>query len=162
MDTSQHLGNLDLLKHHKTGFLAASYIDPLAVLPTLDWACAVAKEVQAVVVSGFASRSEKDVLDFLLHGECGIVVLLARKMYATPPTAWQKALEEGRMLVLSTSNATRQSKEAAKERNRQVCQLCDTLVLPSAPPTDSSLHPLYEQHMAHGKAVRLLVGNYGN
>ena len=41
----------------------------------------ISKETEAVVVSGFHSRMEKNVLKILLQEKCGIIIVLARGMY---------------------------------------------------------------------------------
>ena len=56
----QVLGNKDLLKLHKTAFLAASTIPPEMVLKCYDWAVKMANEGQCVI-SGFSSHLEREV-----------------------------------------------------------------------------------------------------
>lgn len=65
-----YLGNKELLKRRKIGFLASRKISSSAILPTLDWAVEISKQSDVAVVSGFHSRLEKDVLKFLLQGKC--------------------------------------------------------------------------------------------
>lgn len=54
-----YLGNKELLKRRKIGFLASRKISSSAILPTLDWAVEISKRTDVAVVSGFHSRLEK-------------------------------------------------------------------------------------------------------
>lgn len=64
------LGNTSLLDRKKIGFFASGTIAALSVLPTLDWATEVARREDVAIVSGFHSKMEREVLDFLLRGKC--------------------------------------------------------------------------------------------
>ena len=102
MDTSPaYLGNKDLLKMKKVGFLASRKISTLSILPTLDWAMQVCKKQDIAVVSGFHSKMERDVLKILLQGECGIIVVLARGMYRKLPKQYEEAMLQNRLLIIS-------------------------------------------------------------
>lgn len=89
-----YLGNKELLKWWKIGFLASRKISTSAILPTLDLAVKISKRTDVAVVSGFHSRLEKDVLKFLLQGKCGIIMVLARGMYRKLPKVYEKAMNE--------------------------------------------------------------------
>lgn len=75
-----YLGNKELLKKWKIGFLASRKISTSSILPTLDWAVSISKRTDVAVVSGFHSRLEKEVFKILLQGKSGIIVVLARGM----------------------------------------------------------------------------------
>lgn len=141
-----HIGNADLLQCHKTAFLASSHISTLSVLPTLEWATAMARRKEEVVVSGFSSRMEQEVLNILLRGKCGIILVLGRQLYKRLPYVWQKLLKDNRLLIISTSKQVRQSRQAAKVRNERVCEVADEVLVPCVPPTDSSLYEIYEKY----------------
>ena len=113
--------------------------DPLSVLPTLEWAAQMSRRENVAVVSGFSSRMEKEVLHVLLRGKCGIILMLSRQQYKVLPDVWQKPLADNRLLIISTSKQTRQSRQAAAERNAMVCDMADEIVMPCTPPEDSSL-----------------------
>ena len=86
MDISPaYLGNKVLLKQKKVGFLASRKISSLSILPTLDWATEVSKREDYAIVSGFHSKMERNVLEILLKGQCGIIVVLARGLYRKLP-----------------------------------------------------------------------------
>lgn len=143
-----HIGNANLLQAHKVAFLAPSHISTLSVLPTLEWASTMSRKEDVAVISGFSSRMEQEVLDILLRGKCGIIIMLGRMLYKQVPEAWQEPLARNSLLVISTNGQPRQSRLAAKERNEQVVQLADEAFMPCIPPKDSSLHELYENHKA--------------
>ncbi len=80
------------------------------------------------VISGFNSKLEQDVLHFLLKGNQPIILVLARRMYKVIPKELQEALAQNRLLIVSVSNAARQSKDTAMMRNKWVCQKSDRIL----------------------------------
>ena len=139
----QYLGNKELLKLPKTAFLASSTIPVDMVLKCYDWAVKMRDEGKCVI-SGFSSRLEKDVWDFLVKGEQPIILVLARAMYKTIPVDLQPLLNSGRLLIISTSNATRQSRATALARNRYICEQADTILFVGMTER-SSLNPLQQE-----------------
>ena len=127
--TIQYLGNKELLKLKKTAFLASSTIPPDMVLKCYDWA---AGKHEGCVVSGFSSKLEKDVLHFLIKAKCPIILVLARKMYKVIPEELEEALKQGRLLIISTSTAVRQSKVPALARNKYICEIADRVLIVTA------------------------------
>ena len=125
MKDIQFLGNKELLNLHKTAFLASSTIPPDKVLKCYDWATA---KHDGCVVSGFCSKLEKDVLHFLMKGKVSIIMVLARQMYKQIPQELQSLFDENRLLVVSVSNAVRQSKTTALARNKYICEIADQIV----------------------------------
>lgn len=123
----QYLGNKDLLKMPKTGFLASNTIPSETVLRCYDWATKM-RQQNRCVMSGFNSKLEQDVLHFLLKGKSPIIIVLARKFYKTTPTEWVSSLDENRLLIISTSNQQRQSRQSAMERNFFIADICDELL----------------------------------
>ena len=137
----EYLGNQELLKLQKTVFLASSTIPPEMVLRCYDWA---AGNHDGCVVSGFSSKLEKDVLHFLLKSKCPIILVLARQMYKVIPEELKEALEQDRLLIISTSTSVRQSKVTASARNKYICKIADSILFVGVT-TDSSLYPLAEE-----------------
>lgn len=137
----EFLGNRDLLKLPATSFLAASMIPPEMVLKCYDWA---AGPHEGCVVSGFSSKLEEDVLHFLLKAKCPVVLVLARRMYRNLPEELKEPLEQGRLLIISVTQAERQSKITALARNKYVCNLADRILFVGVTP-QSSLYPLAEE-----------------
>ena len=128
MNKLEYLGNRGLLKLPKTAFLASNTISSETVLRCYDWATEMRRQGQCVV-SGFSSKLERDVLHFLLKGNQPIIIALARKMYKALPTDLKAAMEQNRLLIISTSQAVRQSRTTAMARNRYVCEIADEIML---------------------------------
>lgn len=124
-----YIGNQALLQKRKVGFLASRKIFTLSVLPTLDWAMQVSKQTDVAVVSGFHSKLEKDVLNILLQGKCGIIVVLARGMYRQIPKQYEEAMQQQRILFISNEKdtVTRVSEVSAHKRNDYVMDLADEM-----------------------------------
>ena len=137
----EYLGNKELLKQHKTAFLASSTIPPDMVLECYDWATA---KHEGCVVSGFSSKMEQDVLHFLLKAKCPVILVLARQMYKVIPEELKEAMEEGRLLIVSVSNAVRQSKATAHARNKYICEIADQILFVGVD-EKSSLYCLQEE-----------------
>ncbi len=124
---TQYLGNQELLKLQKTAFLASSNIASEEVLRVYDWATEMRSRGECVI-SGFNSKLEQDVLHFLLKGNQPIILVLARRMYKVIPKELQDALDRNRLLIVSVSNAARQSKDTAMMRNRWICEMADRVL----------------------------------
>ena len=131
MNTSPtYLGNRELLKMKKVGFLASRKISTRSVLPTLDWAMEISKQTDIAIVSGFHSRMERDVLKILLQGQCGIIVILARGMYRKLPLQYEEAMAQNRLLLISyeKESVTRVSEATAHKRNEYVKNIVDEII----------------------------------
>lgn len=128
-NSSIYLGNAELLKMRKIGFLASRKISTLSILPTLDWSMQVSKQKGIAVVSGFHSKMERDVLKILLQGECGIIIVLARGMYRKLPKQYEVAMSQNRLLIISyeKESVTRISEATAHKRNDYVREIADEM-----------------------------------
>lgn len=140
----EYLGNTELLNVPKTAFLASSTIQPDMVLKCYDWATQMAKEGKCVV-SGFSSHLEKEVLHFLVKGKQPIILVLAREMYKQIPIEFQPLLDANRLLIISVSKATRQSKATAYARNKYICEMADKILFVGVT-EKSSLYVLKEMY----------------
>ena len=125
--TTVYLGNQELLKLQKTAFLASSNIATETVLRVYDWATDM-RSRRDCIISGFNSKLEQDVLHFLLKGKQPVILVLARRMYKVIPEELEEALAQNRLLIVSVSNAARQSKDTAMMRNRWVCKTADRIL----------------------------------
>ena len=136
-------GNTDLLQCRKIGYFASGTRTSLSVLPTLDWATEVAKREELVIVSGFHSKMEREVLDILLKGRCGIICVLARPIYKSVPEKFRDVFKQGRLLFISHNNSksTMTSRQICQQRNEYVASVADELVFSSLT-RESSLYPL--------------------
>jgi hypothetical protein len=138
----EYLGNKELLSIPKTAFLAASTIPPDMVLRCYDWASC---QHDGCVMSGFSSKLEQDVLHFLLKAKCPVIMILARRMYRSIPEELKAPMEQGRLLIISTCNAVRQSKATASARNKYICEMADQIFFIGVTP-QSSLYPLKKEY----------------
>lgn len=127
------LGNTSLLERKKIGYFASSKIASLSVLPTLDWAAEVARCEDVAIVSGFHSKMEREVLDFLLRGKCGIVCVLARTIYRKIPDIYLEAYDSGRVLFIVPfkTSSTMTSRHLCHRRNEYIASISDELVFSS-------------------------------
>ena len=131
MDISPaYLGNKVLLKQKKVGFLASRKISSLSILPTLDWATEVSKREDYAIVSGFHSKMERNVLEILLKGQCGIIVVLARGLYRKLPKQYEEAMSQKRLLIISNEKdiVKRVSEQTAHKRNAFVREIADEMM----------------------------------
>lgn len=148
-------GNKELLRLRKTAFLASSTIPPEMVLSVYDWA---ASKHEGCVVSGFSSKLEQDVLHFLLKAKCPVILVLARRMYKEIPEGLKEPLDQGRLLIISTNNAVRQSKATALARNKYICEQADSIIFVGVTPK-SSLQQLKEAFNAKIKPIKNRMGD---
>lgn len=127
-----YLGNTELLKQNKVGFLASRKISSLSILPTLDWATEISKREEIAVVSGFHSKMERNVLEILLKGQCGIIIVLARGMYRKLPIQYEESMSQKRLLIISNEkdNVKRVSEQTAHKRNEYVKSISDEMYRP--------------------------------
>lgn len=142
MNNVSYLGNKKLLELPKTAFLASSNIPVEMVLKCYDWAQQMSSGKRCII-GGFSSHLEKNVLHFLLKGTCPIILVLAREIYKRIPEELQPLLDGNRLLIVSISNATRQSKSTAHTRNRYICEIADEIVFVGVT-ENSSLYKLMQ------------------
>ena len=148
----EYLGNKELLNVPKTAFLASSTIPPDMVLKCYDWATQMAKDGKCVI-SGFSSHLECEVLHFLSKGKQPIILVIARQMYKQISPELQLLLDTNRLLIISVSNATRQSKATAHARNKYICEIADQILFVGVN-EKSSLYRLQEEFKEKRKSDR--------
>ncbi|MCH4242567.1 MAG: hypothetical protein LKF81_11830 [Prevotella sp.] len=144
-------GNTDILKLHKTAFLASGTIPPDMVLRCYDWATNM-RDKGECIISGFNSKLEQDVLHFLLKGNQPLILVLARKMYRDLPAELLTAIDANRLLIISTSEAPRQSRQTAFARNEYIAELSDNICFVGVT-EKSSLYPLTQKY--YSKIINL-------
>lgn len=127
----QYLGNKELLKEYKVGFLCSRKIPSDIILKTYDWAIAK-RDAGICIVSGFHSKIEKDVLHYLLNGTQPIIIVLARAMYKHQNEELLAEIEKGRILIISPFNqeVKRASEKTALQRNKFIIELSDEIFIP--------------------------------
>lgn len=124
------LGDIGIAEHPKTAFLCSRTYPAKAVLRIYDWA----KEMRAsseCVMSGFHSRLERDVLDILLKGKQPVILAAARGLSQRHPPAVRRALEEGRLLIVSPFPASvrRITAATARKRNAFMLSVAERIVI---------------------------------
>jgi hypothetical protein len=133
-----YLGNMELLKLHKTAFVCSRKIPAGIVLKSYDWAIAQ-REAGNCIMSGFQSPIEKDVFYFLMKGNQPIILVLARGMISGIPLKIQKAIEDERLLIISPfkEDVKRVTQETATLRNILMIELADEIFFPFISPGGS-------------------------
>lgn len=139
----EFLGRKELLDRLKIGYFAASKIASLSVLPTLDWAAEIAKREDVAIICGFHSKLEREVLNYLLKGKCGIICVLARGIYKQIPAKYKEAFDNNRLLFISleSDKTLIYGREQTAKRNEFIASISDELVFSSVTP-ESSLFEL--------------------
>ena len=124
------IGNIDLLKLHKTAFLCSRKVSASVVLKCYDWDTQQ-RDAGHCVISGFHSQLEKDVLHFLLKGTQPIILVLARGMKKRFEPEIEKALSQNRMLIISPfeKEIIRVSEKTAQVRNRLMVEIADSITV---------------------------------
>jgi hypothetical protein len=125
-----HIGDIDLVKGHKTAFLCSRKIPASAVLKCYDWALAQ-REAHNCVISGFHSKLEKDVLHYLLKGTQPVIVALARGLMDQVDSRVRKAIDDGKLLMITPfeKKVKRVTEETAVKRNLMMVDLADEIVV---------------------------------
>ena len=124
------LGRREILNNHKVAFFCSQKCPSYLILRSYDWAVDQ-RDKGVCVISGFHSKIEKDVLDFLLKGTQPIIMVLARNMKKRFPIEQRKAIKENRLLVISPfdDNITQNSRESCYKRNEVILEIADEVVV---------------------------------
>ena len=128
-EKTKYLGNLDLLKNHKIGFLSSQKFAPNTINKIKVWLQSVNQE--DCIVSGFQSKNEYELLNLLLRYNKKIILVLARDMFDNCPKKFIRAVDDGRMLIITPYDTTLKinTREAAKSRNQFVLDTSDRIVI---------------------------------
>ena len=129
----EYLGNKEILKNYKVGFLCSRKVLADIILKTYDWAIEQ-RDNGICVVSGFHSKIERDVFDILLKGTQSIIIVLARSMKRRWEEKILKALKDNRLLIVSpfNSNNKRITKESSLIRNKYILESSNKVFIPYA------------------------------
>ena len=90
----EHLGNEILLDRHLVAFFASREYSEEVAQRAMQWAEEIC-QTDKVVISGFHSPLEKEVLRVLLEHKHPVVVALGRALYKRVPPNLQQAFDEG-------------------------------------------------------------------
>ncbi len=133
----QTLGHQHLLATRKTAVLCSRTCPGEVILRVYDLARRL-RESELTFIGGFHPPVEGDFLHHLLPGSCNLIICPARTLEGMRlPAAWRKAMEAGRLLLLSPFTAEsqrRQSVRLAERRNELVTLLADQVLLLHAAP----------------------------
>lgn len=113
-----------------TAFLCSRETPGATILKAFDQAAAW-RDAGRCVISGFHSPLEQQCLDILLRGKQPVVMALARGLgNLRLPAAQRKALDDGRLAIISPFLETekRATADLARQRNRFVTALADEVV----------------------------------
>ena len=126
----ESIGNTDLLKMSKTAFLCSRQVPASVVLKCYDWAIEQ-RENGVVVISGFHSQIEKDVLHYLLKGKQPIILALARGLKEKLEPEFIKPLQQGRLLIITPFDKSikRVSSQNAQTRNQLMTDLAEQITI---------------------------------
>lgn len=117
-------GNESLLRRHKVAIFASRNALHEDACRVLEWAENICK-TDCVVISGFHSPLEKQVLDTLLKHKHPIIYALGRGLYKRIPPELVEPFGEGRLLFISFHNLPRHSWSSAQQRNWLTADLAD-------------------------------------
>jgi predicted Rossmann fold nucleotide-binding protein DprA/Smf involved in DNA uptake len=130
------LGNTDILRKKTLALLCSVKCPGNLILKTYDLARQL-RDDSVTVISGFHSPMEKECLNILLRGNQPIIICPARSIEKMRiPKDWRKALEEGRLLLLSPFSSKRRQMNSrlAQKRNEFVATLADKVLVVYANP----------------------------
>jgi predicted Rossmann fold nucleotide-binding protein DprA/Smf involved in DNA uptake len=126
----EHLGNIEILKQHKTAFLCSRKVPASVVHKCYDWVIEQ-REKGNCVISGFHSQLEKDVFHYLLKGRQHIITALARGLKEKLEPELQKPIDEGRVLIISPfdKKVKQVTEQTAATRNKMMIELADSITV---------------------------------
>lgn len=143
----EYLGNEDLLDRYLVAFFASrEYSEEVAEL-AVHWAEEIC-QTDKVVISGFHSPLEKEVLRILLEHKHPVVVALGRALYKRVPPNLQAAFDEVRLLFVSFRGYSRHSSKSSEIRNWKAVGLADEVYFTPFDRTSllSTLHFTFEKY----------------
>ncbi len=152
--TVSAIGSTRVLLAGKLAFICSQRCPGDVILKTYDFARLV-RGSGRTIVSGFHSPIEKDCLPILLRGSGPIIIVQAHRLSTTRlPLEWQKAIDDGRLLLLSPFDEKdkRVTADLAARRNRFVADIADEVLIPYAHP-GSKTEALCREVLATGKRV---------
>lgn len=130
-----YIGNIDILNQHKIAFFCSHKCPANIVIESYDWATKMRDNGQCII-SGFHTKIEQDVFNFLKKGTQPIIKVPARGKYKQISQEEQLMVDEGRLLFLFffPDDVTRQTKETCRKRNESIAQLADEVHIAYATP----------------------------
>ena len=117
-------GNTELLDRPLVAFFASRKATPHDAQLARQWAESIC-QTNKVVISGFHSPLEKEIMTFLLERQHPLVIALGRSLYKRIPEQLQPHFDEGRVLFVSYRGYTRHSLNSSQIRNWSVANLAE-------------------------------------
>jgi hypothetical protein len=148
------LGDRAILGRALLGFFCSSQCPGDIIVRTYDLARSL-RDAGVPVIGGFHSPMEEECLDLLLRGRQPVVVCPARSIERMRvPAVWKKAVDQGRLLVLSpfSPQHRRPTVPLAEKRNRLVGEIAHWVFVAHAAP-GSKTDALCRQLLAVGRPL---------
>ena len=123
----EYLGNTSLLDRYLVAFFASRSSTAEVAERALRWAEDIC-QTDKVVISGFHSPLEKEVLRVLIEHKHPVIIALGRSVYKRVPQQFEQPLAEGLMLIVSISNSVRQGWWTSQRRNWTIADWADECV----------------------------------
>lgn len=109
-------GNTELLDRPLVAFFASRKATPHDAQLAHQWAESIC-QTDKVVISGFHSTLEKEILNYLLEQHHPVIFALGRALYKKVPPRLQTAFDKGNLLFVSFRGYMRHSWNSAQQRN---------------------------------------------
>ena len=117
-------GNKDLLDRRLVAFFASRKATPHDAQLARQWAESIC-QTDKVVISGFHSPLEKEILNYFLERQHPVIIALGRSLYKRIPDHLKSHFDEGRVLFVSFRDYSRHSWNSAHIRNWSVANLAE-------------------------------------
>jgi len=123
-----YIGNIDILKEYKTAFFCSHKCPADIIIQSYDWATKMRDE-RKCVISGFHTKIEQDVFNFLKTGNQPIIKVPARGKYKHISQEEKQMVNDGRLLFLFffSDNVIYQTKETCIKRNEYIAKIADEI-----------------------------------
>ena len=140
-------GNKDLLDRELVAFFASRKATPHDTQLALQWAESIC-QTDKVVISGFHSLLEKEILNYLLERQHPVIIALGRALYKRIPDHLKSHFDEGRVLFVSFRDYSRHSWNSAHIRNWSVAKLAEEVYFTQFDNTSSlsTLHYTFKHY----------------
>jgi predicted Rossmann fold nucleotide-binding protein DprA/Smf involved in DNA uptake len=130
------IGDKTILTRKCLGLICSVKCPGSVVIKTFD-SIRELRDAGVVVACGFHSPIEQQCLEFLMRGEQPVIAVLAKGMGRPRlPIPWAKAIEAGRMLIISpfSEGVRRTTKSSAHTRNQFIIGHATAVLIPHASP----------------------------
>lgn len=130
-DEKNYIGNYELLKLKKTAFLSSRQYEAEDLKKVKEWANGIIQN-NVCVISGFQSRLEREALNVLLEKQnVKIIMVLSRKIFKECPAKYKKAVNDGRLLIISPfkTNSLKPTLQTSTKRNKYIIDNSDEIMV---------------------------------